>query len=603
MLPILNNLLENREMALEDGRFLMHHSKYDKLVNESLNPSLEKFVRTSEKFLCIALGLPTPKYDGYSLDPPFRSRFQARLVGPPSLETQMRHLTSSRKHSLPGLEQVVQMQQVLQEFNSDQGSPVPDFPIYLDRFRDLLLRIPGLHPRDCFELVYPFLEFNNADSQMTNIVKSVQDRFNLMKTNLSDQSVKFSQVNPASTGQGWYKSIQLQLLQENRADKKVSITVPSGPLPSTSLAYFVETPYHTRCLTLLLLAHSVGDVCLVGEKGSGKSALTKLFASILGYSIEFIPLYKDLSSRDLLQRRSTNAKGDTIWENSGLVKAALEGSIAILDPVDVLPLGTLSSIQRLVMERELGLPDGRHLVNHLRYQELVNTGLSVSDLAKRGILPIHPAFRIIGIARPDKSSLKRGRWLNSEILSMFSFVPTRPMKIEEEEVVLKTLFPSIDVKKLQKVTRFAQALRMEKEDTMQDLASNFSTRQLIRLVRRLAKYPNDSLYSAIMKVSLFRFLPTLARDALSLFLSQHNIKPAAGDEEDGPLHIEQFQNSAGKKILKIGSIEAQVFENAAKMLIPSVLFFENDRQTLILQDILKDYLLEENLLLIGNQGE
>ena len=138
---------------------------------------------------------------------------------------------------------------------------------------------------------------------------------------------------------------------------------------------------------------------------------------------------------------------------------------------------------------------------------------------------------------------------------------------------------------------------------MQDLASNFSTRQLIRLVRRLAKYPNDSLYSAIMKVSLFRFLPTLARDALSLFLSQHNIKPAAGDEEDGPLHIEQFQNSAGKKILKIGSIEAQVFENAAKMLIPSVLFFENDRQTLILQDILKDYLLEENLLLIGNQGE
>jgi len=32
VLPVLNNLLENREMQLDDGRFLMSASRYDKLL-------------------------------------------------------------------------------------------------------------------------------------------------------------------------------------------------------------------------------------------------------------------------------------------------------------------------------------------------------------------------------------------------------------------------------------------------------------------------------------------------------------------------------------------------------------------------------------------
>ena len=35
VLPVLNNLLENREMQLEDGRFLMKGSTYDKLLRVS----------------------------------------------------------------------------------------------------------------------------------------------------------------------------------------------------------------------------------------------------------------------------------------------------------------------------------------------------------------------------------------------------------------------------------------------------------------------------------------------------------------------------------------------------------------------------------------
>lgn len=39
-----------------------------------------KIVRVSEDFRVIALGLPVPKFKGNPLDPPLRSRFQARDI-------------------------------------------------------------------------------------------------------------------------------------------------------------------------------------------------------------------------------------------------------------------------------------------------------------------------------------------------------------------------------------------------------------------------------------------------------------------------------------------------------------------------------------------
>ena len=41
-----------------------------------------KLVRVSEDFRVIALGLPVPRYQGNPLDPPLRSRFQARDINP-----------------------------------------------------------------------------------------------------------------------------------------------------------------------------------------------------------------------------------------------------------------------------------------------------------------------------------------------------------------------------------------------------------------------------------------------------------------------------------------------------------------------------------------
>ena len=58
VLPVLNNLLENREMHLEDGRLLIPAARYDALLAEHGHQVMDRWrlVRVSEDFRVIALG-------------------------------------------------------------------------------------------------------------------------------------------------------------------------------------------------------------------------------------------------------------------------------------------------------------------------------------------------------------------------------------------------------------------------------------------------------------------------------------------------------------------------------------------------------------------
>ena len=60
----------------------------------------------------------------------------------------------------------------------------------------------------------------------------------------------------------------------------------------------------------------------MGPKGSGKSALAAelLWQLDWGDTPLVYPLFKDISARDLLQSRDTDAEtGDTVWRDSPLV--------------------------------------------------------------------------------------------------------------------------------------------------------------------------------------------------------------------------------------------------------------------------------------------
>lgn len=106
VLPSLNNLLENREMALEDGRFLTKNV-------DGASPSSCNLVKVHPNFRVIALGQCVPPYNGRTMDPPFRSRFQSRFIDEVSSET----ILELNSQLTPGLERK-KMQQLIDFYES-----------------------------------------------------------------------------------------------------------------------------------------------------------------------------------------------------------------------------------------------------------------------------------------------------------------------------------------------------------------------------------------------------------------------------------------------------------------------------------------------------
>lgn len=111
-------------------------------------------------------------------------------------------------------------------------------------------------------------------------------------------------------------------------------------------ARFVDTPYQRALLAQLMQSHAVSDACLIGPRGCGKSATVRQLAATLGYTIEPIVLFQDMTSRDLVQQRTTLPNGDTVWHDSALVQAALHGRLAVLDGLHRVHPGTLAVVHR-----------------------------------------------------------------------------------------------------------------------------------------------------------------------------------------------------------------------------------------------------------------
>ena len=72
VLPTLNNLLENRELPLEDGTML---------VSPEVYATHKMGIAVHPDFRVAAIGSLT-EGESATLDPPLRSRFQARLASP-----------------------------------------------------------------------------------------------------------------------------------------------------------------------------------------------------------------------------------------------------------------------------------------------------------------------------------------------------------------------------------------------------------------------------------------------------------------------------------------------------------------------------------------
>jgi von Willebrand factor A domain-containing protein 8 len=555
-------------MSLEDGRFLVHPIRFDSLTI----PENTHLVRVSDRFIVIALGLPVPKYDGYPLDPPFRSRFQARYIALSEVQTQLD--TLCKKYSkIPSktLEQLISVSMVLQNIESDLGGSVPNFPAYLERQCSILELLPSALLGDTLSFCYPYLSMVEVNEQLKNTIKSALSTFQIKIQHDNLFAIKLL-CSDANT-----KGFELTLRGHNYPFELITNSVTLYGIESN----IVSTEYLNSLEAQLLLGLSVGDVCIIGPKGAGKSMLVRKVCRSLSQPTIFIPVYKDLTSRDLLQKRTTNINGDTVWVNSGLVEAAILGYFAILDGVDLLDSGAFSSIQRLIFEREIALPDGTRLMNYKSYKKLVDrSGYSEGDFAREKIVCVHPAFKILALAKSDNFSSPNKDWLKGEPLSMFAFLYVRPMEFDEEIHVLKSLFPNMSPKIIFQICTLAQEIRTETDEVLKDLAVNFSTRQLKRIAGRMNSFPDECLYSIIIQTCIYIFLPKLSKEALREYLKKHDISPVK--KQCSSINIVESLSAKGP-MLDVGGIIHPISRDSNPAMVPKVTFYENQRQLQIIQ--------------------
>uniref|UniRef100_A0A8D1LL05 von Willebrand factor A domain-containing protein 8 n=1 Tax=Sus scrofa TaxID=9823 RepID=A0A8D1LL05_PIG len=601
VLPVLNNLLENREMQLEDGRFLMSAERYDKLLQDHTKTELDawKIVRVSENFRVIALGLPVPRYSGNPLDPPLRSRFQARDIYYLPFKDQLKLLYSIGAN-VPA-EKVSQLLSFATTLCSQESSTLglPDFP--LDSLPAAVQILSDSFPLSSLEVALLWLWPSKIcmGKEGRTDVWGILQRFELQDSRSSVLPEEVVRVERMPENQGFQASVTLRI-----AGKEVTIKVPAGTRPFSQPCasdHFIQTLSHKQLLAEMMQSHMVKDMCLIGGKGCGKTVVAKNFADTLGYNIEPIMLYQDMTARDLLQQRYTLPSGDTAWRSSPLVNAALEGKLVLLDGIHRVNAGTLAVLQRLIHDRELSLYDGSRLLREDRYMRLKEE-LQMSDeqLQKRSIFPIHPSFRIIALAEPPVIGSTTQQWLGPEFLTMFFFHYMKPLVKSEEIQVIKEMVPSIPQEALDKLLSFTHKLRETQDPTAQSLAASLSTRQLLRISRRLAQYPNENLHSAVTKACLARFLPSLARLALEKNLADAAIEISTDKNLEPELEDYKCEVTSGS--LKIGAVSAPIYNAHERMKVPDVLFYDNIQHMMVMEDMLKDFLLGEHLLLVGNQG-
>jgi len=674
VLPTLNNLLENREMQLEDGRFLMDPSKFGELKRHTTTQ--EHIVPVHEDFRVIALGVPVPPFRGRPLDPPLRSRFQSRAVIPWSpgdtwekvITAVSQHgegLESSHFDKNPRVGSILRASMTMRAMEEVWDSPEeePELVRGMIHFPETTI------PSSCFlahvfqddfpvtflTRSYPFFGTMPVPLSHKELRKAcratiqqagkdlMRGHEDMMRTKYKLEKIEVVDESP-STAKFHFKHQGSNAILEGsvgpffRADRSELSTVSGRPFHAIDL--------HKSIVSGMAQDHCVGrDVLLTGEPGSGKSRLAEYFGEKLGYQTTLFSLYRDMSARDLLQRRTTDKQGNTGWEYSPLVSAAIRGDLLILDGLDRVDPETISVINRLVCEREAELFDGKLL----RSENLEDSG---------DVVMIHPSFRIIALATIGSGAGVDARtsmnWLNSDALAMFSAHHLRRLRLEEQEDIIKSCFQNVPEEFLSSLLAFASALQKPrkrkaprrtyknrkehqkkwKEDpTVEESLTkaeslgvrSLSLRQIIRLCAFADVFQTRALEEMRERVRsslLGQFLPTERFNNLEMLMDNCGIPKDAEiktsgdedayiDEEDDESSHLRFRNEGkfhnvvielGQHEVRVGNVVAKLEKPEFRELVPSPKFFDIPKHRVLLEDMLEDYVSGHHLLLMGNQG-
>ncbi|KAF1748447.1 hypothetical protein GCK72_024914 [Caenorhabditis remanei] len=568
VLPILNNLLENREMQLDDGRFLMKHDKYDELKEKYDEATLKKMgmERVSENFHVIALGLPVPRFPGNSLDPPFRSRFQCRNIEELCFNTfleEAKRLAPRVKES-----ELNDLISVVYAYNSEATTSRPRIATSVV---ENTLKIWNVNPRysagQILDFTYPAKEVL-SDSEK-ELIETFKNKFDL-KSNENTRKLK----------------IKDGLISVRTTKATQTLNLPKPSHPSTTKATWIPTDKQEYLIADLATAFSKGDFVLIGPKGSGKSTILAELSQRLNYNYVTMVLHQDMNTRELIQRRHMKENGDTVWEDSILVSAARNGDVCVLDGVEMVHPSVLMSLAQLIYHRRFDLPNGNRLIGENEFGAIMERdGADEATMNQRGVFKIPESFRLLFVG---ESQSKEHKWINENVLSILPFFTVPHLSLVEQSNIISQITHGNNTKSVNKLIEFVESIKNSTDSGLKNTATSLSLRRLIHIAKRDLMQPGH-LQELVEKAALSKFLPQITKETF-----EHEMKTAKIYNDT------KIRTKEDQKYLDMIRAETERPEDEA--LIPNVLFHHNKQHDEVLEDMARDMKLGSHLLLIGNQG-
>ncbi|KAJ3411077.1 hypothetical protein HDV05_002776 [Chytridiales sp. JEL 0842] len=621
VVSVLNNLLENREMNLEDGRQIIHPTRYASLLRTHSDSQLQNLnlLSASPHFRVIGLGLPVPPYPGNALDPPFRSRFQVRYISDPSVTTP--GVGGKWGDVVRGVNLATEMERPSSLGGTESKYLLPRFPeTAIQAIQTHLNVFPAdaHRPLELLKRFWPGAISEGLSEGQMETLKGLLKELGIPDGKASEQ----------------YSAVEVRRLGPNHGlaafncgnGTTLEVPISLGPNallpPHLSKSSYIPTPRLQQLLTHLLQSHSTNkDTLIVSPPGSGKTLAVELWSRWCGYNMEIVNVYKDMTPRDLMQRRGTKEDGSTCWIDSGLVKAAREGGVCVLEGVEWLVAGGVGVLGSLVDERKLTLPDGSVLMGEESFEALRSkSNKTDEELNASGIFKIHPSFRLILTATiPTNPNPSTTPWLTEELGSMFTLLHLPAATLTEEKQLIQYL-TGLKETLLEPLMRFAEGYRNLSSETKNHHALSKTSVLSTRLLLRIAKSVKESggglqeLREAVERSLLVGFMPRLVRSGVERVLEEAGLKAGEGERR-----AEKLSLTTTERYVSIGNVKVPIFripstDTEAKALIPSSHttttssqrtasgFFENPLHLRTLQSLLLDLHLGNHMLLMGNQG-